>query len=189
LNSLLCRAGQFCIGTAGSDKPVFDAAAAESYPHGTKNNTGGQHVLQKMIKDGLRALIFWAVASVLLILFFGYTGRILSALLGMVFVVAFCMLWARVVLELLINRNRGSAPAPPPPLPGPSSAPPATTPIAESANRVCPNCGGSGRVSCYACTGTGQRYQGENQPTLCSVCGGLKTLACTACSGAGRVYT
>jgi hypothetical protein len=143
-------------------------------------------VLRKMIKDGLRALIFWAIASVLLVLFFGYTGRILSALLGMVFVVAFCMLWARVALELLMHRDRGAAS--PPALPGPSGAPLATTSIPESANKVCPNCGGSGRVSCYACTGTGQRYQGENQPTLCNVCGGLKTLACTSCSGGGRVY-
>ena len=45
--------------------------------------------LWSIAKDGLRALVIWAVASAVFIYFLGYPGLILSELLGMIFLVSF----------------------------------------------------------------------------------------------------
>ena len=46
--------------------------------------------LWRIAKDGLKALIFWAVASVVMVYLWGYTGRMLSAGLALILIVSFC---------------------------------------------------------------------------------------------------
>jgi hypothetical protein len=45
--------------------------------------------LWSMLKDGLKAFLFWAVASGVLIYLFKYPGLIFSELLGLIFLAAF----------------------------------------------------------------------------------------------------
>lgn len=46
--------------------------------------------LWRIAKDGLKALVLWVVASVVMVYLWGYTGRMLSLGLGLILVVSFC---------------------------------------------------------------------------------------------------
>jgi len=52
--------------------------------------------------------------------------------------------------------------------------------------KTCPSCNGQGRMTCTACSGNGQRYEGAGLVT-CSSCQGQRTVQCR-CGGSGRVY-
>jgi hypothetical protein len=56
-------------------------------------------LLWTIIKDGLKSLAFWAVASVGMIFLWGYTGRMLSLGLGIIFIISFI----GVTLKRVVN--------------------------------------------------------------------------------------
>jgi len=141
-------------------------------------------LLWAIAKDGLKALAFWIVASLVMIYLWGYTGRMLSMFLGLIFIVSFIGAnLKRIVLALQGSSARPGGGMPPPafPVQGQSPVQPGT------ANTVCTQCGGTGRTTCYGCNGSGWRYDGV-QNTLCFICSGQRTLACTTCSGSGVIY-
>ena len=136
-----------------------------------------------IVKDGLGAFLFWVVARVLLVHFWGYTGYLLSQMLGAILLFIFVgrnLVRFRMYLQGAYRRRMQ---------PGgwPSDQTPGSVPMGNSGGRPCPNCSG-GRNSCYACNGSGSRYEGGAQPVLCSVCAGQRFVTCTTCSGSGRVY-
>ena len=66
------------------------------------------NLLWAIIKDGLKALAFWAVASVIMILLWGYTGRMFSLGLGLIFVVSF--IGANLKADRQLFHGTGGAP-------------------------------------------------------------------------------
>ena len=142
------------------------------------------NLLWAIIKDGLKALAFWAVASLIMIFLWGYTGRMLSLGLGMIFIVSFIGLnLKRIVIYFTgpgVPQGGGGG------LPG---VPPA--PQAASGRIPCSTCGGTGRMMCSGCGGRGgynvmpQTESGGMQWVPHSYCAGSGTLQCTSCSGTG----
>ena len=59
--------------------------------------------LWSMLKDGLKAFLFWAVSSGILIYFFKYPGLIFSELLGLIFLAAFVATWGAQLLFWLLS--------------------------------------------------------------------------------------
>lgn len=84
---------------------------------------------------------------------------------------------AFIARRMVKNMPAGGAGMPPP---GADSSGP------NVLGKTCPRCNGQGRVSCYACNGSGQRYEGAGL-TTCSQCMGQCTVQCS-CGGSGRVY-
>lgn len=106
--------------------------------------------LWRIIKDGLKAFVFWFVASVLLIYFFGDVGKMFSYLLGGVFILAFCALRAGELLAWFLtlgNRPKQTPPAWKPP----ASAPPAP-PVQQ---QYCPKCGAQWVAGAQRCANCG----------------------------------
>jgi hypothetical protein len=144
----------------------------------------------KIAKDGLHALVVWALISAVLVYFFGYPGWIFSQLIGFVFLVAFCSLrfaqLAAWVMRLLGFRGGGAPPPMPSAAPGQSSQ--------GSASRPCSTCGGGGRMTCPNCGGMRERREGPTtangtgQSVRCGYCTGSGSVQCTSCSGAGHLY-
>jgi hypothetical protein len=144
--------------------------------------------LWAIIKDFLKAFLFWAVASAVLIYFFKYPGLILSGLLGLIFLASFVAHWGAELLFWVLRIFGFGRRAGPPSIPpgGPNRNPnPGSAPNAQG--RPCQPCGGSGMLTCSGCNGSGWRYDGQKN-SICSVCAGARTLACQTCSGGGRVY-
>lgn len=108
--------------------------------------------LGKIVWDGVKAFLFWFIASTLMIYFWGYPGLMLSRLLGLIFVVAFFVLRFTEILAFILNlgrRQQRYPPNVPPPVAPPSSAPP---PPAEPT--YCPKCGSTwvpGARTCGNC--------------------------------------
>lgn len=137
-------------------------------------------VLWAIIKDGLQALAFWIVASLVMIYLWGYAGRMLSLGLGLIFLVCFIGLnLKRIVVSLPFSWARQG---PPPPLTEPNSAPP------NAAAKTCLACNGSGRLNCYGCNGTGKGYDTNGGLVSCFTCSGQGSLTCSSCIGRGFVY-
>lgn len=139
-----------------------------------------------ILKDALKALLFWILAAIPLVYFFGYPGKMMAGFLGFILVLAFCLLRAAELLKWLLAVTGIDSRRPPPPL---SRAAPAPNPsnAATSAGRPCPTCSGRSRITCYGCNGSGVRYEGA-QMLSCYTCAGMRTLACTTCSAGGEVY-
>ena len=140
-------------------------------------------LLWAIAKDGLKALAFWLVASVVMIYLWGYAGRMLSIGLGLIFIVSFIGAnLKRIVVSVQSSSGRSAGILPPPfPVQGQSQAQPGTP------NTVCTQCGGAGRTTCYGCNGSGYRYDGV-QNSLCFICSGQRSFVCTTCSGSGMIY-
>jgi hypothetical protein len=105
--------------------------------------------IQRIIKDGLQAFVFWAIASVLMIYFWGDIGKMLSAILGFIFILSFCVLrftelvaWA---MSLFSRQNQA-----PPEWKPPVSAPPA--PVQQ---QYCPKCGAQWVAGAQRCANCG----------------------------------
>lgn len=99
-----------------------------------------------VIKDGLKAFLFWLIASFLMIHFWGDVGKMLSYGLGFIFIVAFCALWAAKLLAWFLSL--GNRPAQPPA----GWSPPASTPPVQPT--YCPKCGAAwvaGAAKCSSC--------------------------------------
>jgi hypothetical protein len=138
----------------------------------------------KIAKDGLQALVVWAVISAVLVYFFGYPGWIFSQLIGFVFLVAFCSLrfaqLAAWVMGLLGFKGGGAPPPMPPMAPGQTSGHGPTS-------RPCSTCGGSGRMTCPSCGGMRERWEGPTtangtgQSVRCGYCTGSGSVQCTSC--------
>jgi hypothetical protein len=141
--------------------------------------------LLAMLKDGLKAFLFWAVASGVLIYFFKYPGLIFSELLGLIFLAAFVATWGAQLLFWLLSligfaRVRRPA-ALPPVAGGPNqSAGPGSAPNAQG--RPCQPCGGSGRIGCSACFGARGRRE---RPQTAEGTG--QWIPCSYCVGSGSV--
>ena len=141
------------------------------------------NLLWAIIKDGLKALAFWAVASLIMIFLWGYTGRMLSLGLGMIFIVSFI----GANLKRIVNYFTG------PGVPQGGGGLPGVPPAAQTASgRIpCSTCGGTGRMMCSGCGGRGghnvmpQTESGGMQWVPHSYCGASGTLQCTSCSGTG----
>lgn len=137
-------------------------------------------LLWAIVKDGLKAFAFWLVASVVMIYLWGYAGRMLSILLGLIFIVSFIGAnLKRIVVTLQSSSGRPAGI--PLPIQGQSQAQPGAP------NTVCTQCGGTGRTTCYGCNGSGYRYDGV-QNSLCFICSGQRSSVCTTCSGSGMIY-
>jgi hypothetical protein len=109
--------------------------------------------LWRIIKDGLKAFAFWFVASVAMIYFWGDVGKMLSYLLGFVFIIAFCVLRAGEILAWVLSLFRGSPGAPPAWKP-PSSTPP-TAPPPPVGPQYCPKCGAQWVAGAQRCANCG----------------------------------
>ena len=70
--------------------------------------------LWSIMKDGLRALVVWAVVSAVLIYFLGYAGLMLSELVGMIFLVAFVALRFTEIAAFVIYALQKQRPPPAP---------------------------------------------------------------------------
>ena len=107
--------------------------------------------LWRIVKDGLKAFVFWFIASVLMIYFWGDIGKMASALLGLVFVIAFCALRAGELLAWFLSLGNRPQQAPPAWKP-PAGAPPAAPPVQQ---QYCPRCGAQwvpGAQRCANCS-------------------------------------
>jgi hypothetical protein len=152
------------------------------------------NMLWAIIKDFLKAFLFWAVASALLIYFFKYPGLILSGLLGLIFIASFVANWgAQLLFWLLhfIGFAKGRSPPPlvpavPGQIPNPVSAP-------NAQGTRCQTCSGTGQMSCPVCRGTRgqwerpQTAEGTGRWIPCTYCVGNGTAQCTSCSGSGHL--
>jgi len=105
--------------------------------------------IQRIVKDGLQAFAFWAVASLAMVYFLGDFGKLLSIGLGVIFIVAFCALRAAELLGWLFHL--GNRPAPPAWQP-PASAPPAAPPVQLE---YCPKCGAKWVAGAQQCANCG----------------------------------
>jgi hypothetical protein len=108
--------------------------------------------LWRIAKDGLKAFVFWFVASVLMIYFWGDIGKVLSYILGFIFILSFCVLRITEIAAFAMSlgrRPQGSHYVPPPVSP-PSSAPP---PPPEPT--YCPKCGSAWVPGARACANCG----------------------------------
>lgn len=61
-------------------------------------------------KDGLKALLFWIVASLVMVYFWGDTGRMLSYGLGLILIVSFCITRLTQLVGWLKFRAPGNGP-------------------------------------------------------------------------------
>lgn len=138
-------------------------------------------VLWAILKDGLKALAFWIVASLAMVYFWGNAGRMFSMLLGLIFIVSFIGVnLKRIVMALQSSGARRGAPAP---TTDPNlGAPPNAT------AKTCLACNGRGSTSCYGCNGSGKGYDYNSNPVSCFHCGGQGSLMCSSCVGRGVVY-
>ncbi len=69
-------------------------------------------LLWAIIKDGLKALVFWLVASMAKVFLWGYTERMLSLGLGLIFVLSFMAVnLKRIVASLPSTRLMADSPA------------------------------------------------------------------------------
>jgi hypothetical protein len=112
----------------------------------------------RIAKDGLKAFLFWLVASVLMIYFWGDFGKVLSYILGFVFILSFCVLRITEIaaFAMSLGRRPQSSPNVPPPYAAPGSAPQrssAPPPPAEPA--YCPKCGSAWVPGARACANCG----------------------------------
>jgi len=64
----------------------------------------------------------------------------------------------------------------------------------SQSSNVCPECGGSGEVSCYntvtggtSCAGTGIVQGGGTDGLTCRICGGSGVITCPTCGGSGEI--
>jgi hypothetical protein len=108
--------------------------------------------LGKIVWDGVKAFLFWLVASMLMIYFWGYPGLMLSRLLGLIFVVAFFALRFTEILAFVLSlgrRQRNPSNTPPPVTP-PGSAPPL-----PAEPTYCPKCGSAWVPGARACANCG----------------------------------
>jgi hypothetical protein len=141
------------------------------------------NLLWAIIKDGLKGFAFWAVASVIMILLWGYTGRMLALGLGLIFIVAFIGGNLKRVLHYFTG---GAMPFGGGSLPG---VPAGQQPV--DGRIRCSTCGGSGRMICSGCGGRGghnlmpQTESGGMQWVPHSYCVGSGSVQCTSCSGTG----
>lgn len=133
--------------------------------------------LWAIVKDGLIALIFWLVTSMVLIYYLGYPGRLLSQFLGMILIISFCALRLKQLVNFLA-RGRGAGGPPPGGWP--------SYPAEGHGWKACPKCSG-GSVTCPSCAGAGSWYLGGREQ-ICSGCGGARYLTCMNCSGSGQIY-
>jgi len=137
-------------------------------------------LLWAIVKDGLKAFAFWLVASVVMIYLWGYTGRMLSMFLGLIFIVSFIGANLKRIVVALQGSSASTGGIPPVPFPVQGQSP-------GQPNTVCTQCGGVGRTTCYGCGGSGYRYDGV-QNTTCFICSGQRSFVCTTCSGSGMIY-
>ena len=107
--------------------------------------------LWRIIKDGLKAFVFWFIASVLLIYFFGDIGKMASALLGFVFVTVFCALRAGEILAWFLTLGSRPRQQQPPAWNPPASAPPAP----PTQQQYCPRCGAQWIAGAQRCVNCG----------------------------------
>jgi hypothetical protein len=108
--------------------------------------------LWKIVWDGVKAFLFWLVASMLMIYFWGYPGLMLSRLLGLILVVAFFALRFTQILAFILGlgqRNRNVSNTPPPVKPPGSAPPPPLEPT------YCPKCGSAWVPGARACPNCG----------------------------------
>ena len=106
--------------------------------------------LWRIAKDGLKAFLFWFVASVLMIYFWGDFGKVLSFFLGFIVIISFCVLRITEIAAFVMSRGRRPQQGPPyvpPPVAPPASAPPAPD--------YCPKCGSAWVTGARACANCG----------------------------------
>jgi len=142
------------------------------------------NLLWAIVKDGLKALAFWAVASLVMIFLWGYTGRMLSLGLGMIFIVSFIGLNLKRIVTYFTGPGgvpAGSAGG------GFPAIPPVTPRVGSPEPKPCPE-GVDGWMTCPMCSGNGVRMQGGTQLETCNGCNGLRRVHCTRCGGSGYVY-
>jgi hypothetical protein len=107
--------------------------------------------LWRIVWDGLKAFLFWLVASVLMIYFWGDIGKVLSMILGFIFILSFCVLRITEIAAFAMSlgrRPQQSPPYVPPPHTPPSAPPPPQQP------QYCPKCGSAwvpGAQTCANC--------------------------------------
>ena len=109
--------------------------------------------LGKIVWDGVKAFLFWLVASMLMIYFWGDFGKVLSYILGFVFILSFCVLRITELAAFAMSlgrRPQQSPPYAPPPVSPPHSAPP---PPMEPT--YCPKCGSAWVPGTRACANCG----------------------------------
>lgn len=109
--------------------------------------------LWRIAKDGLKAFLFWLVASVLMIYFWGDFGKVLSFFLGFIFLISFCVLRiteiAAFFMSLGQRPQRSSSNTPPP------VAPPASAPPPPMEPTYCPKCGSAWMPGARVCANCG----------------------------------
>lgn len=141
------------------------------------------NLLWAIVKDGLKALAFWLVASLVMIWLWGYAGKMLSLLLGMIFIVSFIGLnLKRIVMYF---QGRGGAGG------GRGNWFPPIQPVVPQPGgpqqRPCPE-GTDGWMTCPICSGNGVSMQGGSQPETCIRCNGMRRVNnCTRCNGSGYI--
>jgi hypothetical protein len=141
-----------------------------------------------IVKDALKAFALWAVASVLLAVFFGGNGVVFSQALGFILVVAFIVLRSAELLRFIlaktgIGRAGGDA------APSRTAYQSAGSGASGSSQQPCGQCGGSGRMTCPACRGMRGSYaapqsaEASPQWAPCPMCIGSGTVQCTSSFG------
>ena len=139
-------------------------------------------MMRYVVVDGLKALAFWIVASLIMIMLWGYNGRMLSTGLGVILGVAFAAVTFKRIVYYLQGGYGEGAPRPPSPSGGGKGPQPLETPQ----SRTCPN-GDDGYMTCTSCGGNGVRYGVSGQLEPCFVCQGRRRVPCGMCSGTGRI--
>jgi hypothetical protein len=110
--------------------------------------------LWRIAKDGLKAFLFWLVASVLMIYFWGDFGKVLSYILGFVFILSFCVLRITELAAFAMSLGRRPQQSAPPYVPPPGS-PPASAPPPPPAPDYCPKCGSAWVAGAQRCANCG----------------------------------
>ncbi len=102
----------------------------------------------KIAKDGFQALLVVLGIGVVLVFFFGYGGFMITALIGMIFLVAFVVKHIAELGAFFIYKAKKEEFAPPPPLPDFSAPQPAVP-------KFCPQCGAPWAAGAEACVKCG----------------------------------
>jgi hypothetical protein len=97
------------------------------------------NTLWGIVKDGLGAFLFWIVARVLLVHFWGYTGYLLSQMLGAILLIIFVGRNLARFRMYLQGAYRRRMQLDAPPGEWPSGQMPGSAPMGNSGGRPCPN--------------------------------------------------
>jgi hypothetical protein len=108
--------------------------------------------IRRIVWDGLKAFIFWFVASVLMIYFWGDIGKVLSMILGFIFILSFCVLRITELAAFAMSLGR-RPPQQSPPYAPPPHTPPSSTPPPQP--QYCPKCGSAWVPGAQICANCG----------------------------------